>query len=72
MRGGLAHVSVLASMIFAGVSGAALAEAMGLGKIEIKAMEDAGFDRSFAAAVAASFLPPTSPRLRSQCQGSAT
>ncbi len=31
VRGGLAHVSVLASMLFAGVSGAALAEAMGLG-----------------------------------------
>src|SRR5436190_7378945 len=67
VRGGLAHVAVLASMIFAGVSGAALAEAMGLGKIEIKAMEDAGFDRSFAAAVAASsstigpVIPPSIP-----------
>jgi len=67
VRGGLAHVAVLASMIFAGVSGAALAEAMGLGRIEIKAMEDAGFDRSFAAAVAASsstigpVIPPSIP-----------
>ena len=67
VRGGLAHVAVLASMIFAGVSGAALAEAMGLGKIEIKAMEDAGFDRSFAAAVAAAsstigpVIPPSIP-----------
>lgn len=67
VRGGLAHVSVLASMLFAGVSGAALAEAMGLGKIEIKAMEDAGFDRSFAAAVTASsstigpVIPPSIP-----------
>jgi len=39
VRGGLAHVSVLASMLFAGVSGAALAEAMGLGVIEVKAMK---------------------------------
>jgi C4-dicarboxylate transporter, DctM subunit len=67
VRGGLAHVAVLASMIFAGVSGAALAEAMGLGKIEIKAMEDAGFDRAFASAVAASsstigpVIPPSIP-----------
>jgi len=67
IRGGLAHVSVLASMIFAGVTGAALAEAMGLGKIEIKAMEDGGFDPGFAAAVTAAsstigpVIPPSIP-----------
>ena len=54
VRGGLAHVSVLASMLFAGVSGAALAEAMGLGTIEVKAMKDGGFDKTFAGAVVAS------------------
>jgi C4-dicarboxylate transporter, DctM subunit len=67
VRGGLAHVSVLASMLFAGVSGAALAEAMGLGVIEVKAMKDAGFDRTFAGAVVASsstigpVIPPSIP-----------
>jgi C4-dicarboxylate transporter, DctM subunit len=67
VRGGLAHVSVLASMLFAGVSGAALAEAMGLGTIEIKAMKDGGFDETFAGAVVASsstigpVIPPSIP-----------
>ena len=67
VRGGLAHVSVLASMLFAGVSGAALAEAMGLGVIEVKAMKDAGFDKTFAGAVVASsstigpVIPPSIP-----------
>jgi len=67
VRGGLAHVSVLASMLFAGVSGAALAEAMGLGVIEIKAMRDGGFDKTFAGAVVASsstigpVIPPSIP-----------
>ncbi len=67
VRGGLAHVSVLASMLFAGVSGAALAEAMGLGVIEVKAMKDGGFDKTFAGAVVASsstigpVIPPSIP-----------
>lgn len=67
IRGGLAHVSVFASMLFAGCTGAALAEAMGLGRVEIKAMEDGGFDRPFAAAVAAAsstigpVIPPSIP-----------
>jgi C4-dicarboxylate transporter, DctM subunit len=67
VRGGLAHVSVVASMLFAGVSGAALAEAMGLGLIEIKAMKDGGFDKTFAGAVVASsstigpVIPPSIP-----------
>ncbi len=51
IRGGLAHVNILASMIFAGISGAALADAAGLGTIEIKAMNDAGYDKPFSAAV---------------------
>ena len=67
VRGGLAHVSVLASMLFAGVSGAALAEAMGLGVIEIKAMKSGGIDDTFAGAVVASsstigpVIPPSIP-----------
>lgn len=65
MRGGLAYVNVLASMIFAGISGAAVADASGLGLIEIKAMKDAGFSDEFAVAVTASssmigpIIPPS-------------
>ncbi|MCW5748635.1 MAG: TRAP transporter large permease [Alphaproteobacteria bacterium] len=67
IRGGMAHVSVVASMLFAGVTGAALAEAMGLGVVEIKAMDSAKFDRPFSAAVVASsstigpVIPPSIP-----------
>lgn len=63
--GGLAHVNVLASMIFAGMSGSAVADAGGLGKIEIKAMKDDGYDVDFAAAVTAAsatigpIIPPS-------------
>ena len=53
IKGGLAHVNILASMIFAGISGAALADAAGLGTIEIKAMKESGYDESFSAAVTA-------------------
>ncbi|MFQ5983865.1 MAG: TRAP transporter large permease, partial [Woeseiaceae bacterium] len=49
--GSLAQVNVGASMIFAGMSGAAIADAAGLGTIEIKAMRDAGYRPAFAAAV---------------------
>lgn len=51
MRGGLAQVNIVASMIFAGISGAAVADAAGLGTIELRAMKDAGYRRDFAAAV---------------------
>jgi len=50
-RAGLAQVNVLSSMIFAGVSGAAVADAAGLGTIEIKAMKERGYRAEFAAAV---------------------
>lgn len=65
--GGLGHVNVLASIIFAGMSGSAVADAGGLGTIEIKAMTDAGFDRKFSAAVTAAsstigpIIPPSIP-----------
>jgi tripartite ATP-independent transporter DctM subunit len=65
--GGLGHANVLASMIFAGMSGAAIADAGGLGTIEIKAMRDEGFDIGFAAAVTAAsstigpIIPPSIP-----------
>ncbi|RMF39420.1 MAG: TRAP transporter large permease [Alphaproteobacteria bacterium] len=50
-RAGLAQVNVLSSMIFAGVSGAAVADAAGLGAVEIKAMRERGYRPEFAAAV---------------------
>jgi tripartite ATP-independent transporter DctM subunit len=51
VRGGLAHVNVVGSMIFAGMSGTAQADAAGLGVIEIEEMTRDGFDPAFAAAV---------------------
>jgi len=65
IRGGLAHVSVIASMIFAGITGAAVAEASALGSVLIPMMEDAGYDKEFAASVVASasvigpIIPPS-------------
>lgn len=54
VRGGLGHVNVLASLFFSGMSGSALADAGGLGKMEIEAMREAGYDDDFAGAVTAS------------------
>ncbi|NWO22021.1 TRAP transporter large permease [Oribacterium sp. oral taxon 102] len=61
--GGLAHANVLASVIFAGMSGAAVADAGGLGAIEVKAMRDDGFDDEFSVAVtgASSIIGPIIP-----------
>jgi tripartite ATP-independent transporter DctM subunit len=63
LRGGLAQVNVVASMIFAGISGAAVADAAGLGVVEIKAMTDRGYKRSFSAAItlASSIIGPIIP-----------
>ena len=63
MRGGLGHVNVGASVIFAGMSGAAVADAGGLGAIEIKAMRDAGYDADFAVGItaASSTIGPDHP-----------
>ncbi len=44
MKGGLGHVNIIGSVIFAGMSGTAIADAAGLGTIEIKAMRDKGYD----------------------------
>jgi tripartite ATP-independent transporter DctM subunit len=66
-KGGLGQVNVLGSMVFAGMSGSALADAMGLGSIEVKAMVKAGYQPRFAAAVAAAsatigpVIPPSVP-----------
>ena len=51
MHGGFAHVNVGASMIFAGMSGAALADLAGLGAVEIKAMREAGYNPGLAAGI---------------------
>ncbi|MDR1316654.1 MAG: TRAP transporter large permease [Spirochaetales bacterium] len=65
IRGGLAHVNVLASMLFAGISGSATADASGLGPIEIEMMTRGGYPRDFSCAVTASsaiigpIIPPS-------------
>jgi tripartite ATP-independent transporter DctM subunit len=65
IRGGLGHANVLASVFFAGMSGSATADAVGLGQIEIKAMTSAGYDHRFSAGVTAAsalispILPPS-------------
>lgn len=51
ISGGLAQVNILASMIFAGISGSFVADTAGLGTVEMKAMTDRGYDKHFAAAV---------------------
>ncbi len=51
IRGGLAHMNIAASMLFAGISGSGLADAAGLGPIEIRMMEEGGYDRDFSSAV---------------------
>jgi tripartite ATP-independent transporter DctM subunit len=67
MRGGLGHVNVAASVFFAGMSGAAVADAGGLGMVEIKAMRNAGYDPGFAVGVTAAsstigpIIPPSLP-----------
>ena len=63
IKGGLGHVNVLASMIFAGISGAAVADAMGLGVVEIREMTARGYDKSFSCAItlASSIIGPIIP-----------
>ena len=65
LRGGLAQVNIFASLIFAGMSGVAQADAAGLGTVEIRAMKREGFDAAFAAACSAAsaivgpIIPPS-------------
>ncbi len=67
LRGGLGHVNILGSVIFAGMSGTAIADAAGLGTIEIKAMKDHGYDMEFSVGVTAAsatlgpIIPPSLP-----------
>ena len=53
MKGGLGQVNIIGSVIFSGMSGTAIADAAGLGTIEIKAMKDHGYSTEFAVGVTA-------------------
>jgi TRAP-type C4-dicarboxylate transport system permease large subunit len=67
LKGGLGHVNVVGSVIFAGMSGTAVADAGGLGTIEIKAMKDHGYPVEFAVGITAAsatlgpIIPPSLP-----------
>src|SRR5438552_4985428 len=67
MKGGLGHVNIIGSVIFAGMSGTAIADAAGLGTIEIKAMKDHGYSTEFSVGVTAAsatlgpIIPPSLP-----------
>lgn len=69
LRGGLGHVNIVASVIFAGMSGTAVADAGGLGSIEIKAMRDQGYDLDFsvgitgASSIIGPIIPPSLPMI---------
>lgn len=67
IRGGLGYVNIVASIIFAGMSGSEIADVAGLGAVEIKAMKDAGYDGAFscgvtcASATIGPIIPPSIP-----------
>jgi len=67
LKGGLGHVNVVGSVVFAGMSGTAIADAAGLGTVEIKAMRDYGYSKEFAVGVTAAsatlgpIIPPSLP-----------
>jgi tripartite ATP-independent transporter DctM subunit len=68
-KGGLGHVNVVASIIFSGMTGSALADASGLGMMEIKAMKERGYDDGFSCAITAAsatigpIFPPSIPMI---------
>ena len=67
LKGGLGHVNVVGSVVFAGMSGTAIGDAAGIGTIEIKAMKDHGYSTEFAVGVTAAsatlgpIIPPSLP-----------
>jgi tripartite ATP-independent transporter DctM subunit len=69
LPGGLGHVNVVVSMIFSGMSGAAVADAAGLGTIEYKAMTERGYPPRFSAGITAAsstigpIIPPSIPMI---------
>ena len=68
-RGGMGHVNVVASIIFSGMTGSAVADASGLGIMEIEAMREQGYDDSFSCAITAAsatigpIFPPSIPMI---------
>lgn len=66
LTGGMAYANIMASMIFAGISGTALSDTVALGGIEIPMMVDLGYDKSFPWQ---SLLPPAAwaPSSRPHC-----
>jgi tripartite ATP-independent transporter DctM subunit len=68
-KGGLGHVNVVASIIFSGMTGSAIADASGLGMMEIKAMREYGYDDGFSCAITAGsatigpVFPPSIPMI---------
>ncbi len=65
LKAGLAHVNVIASIIFAGITGSSVADVAGLGAIEIKTMKDEGYEPAYSAAITAAsscigpIIPPS-------------
>lgn len=68
-KGALGHVNVIASIIFSGMTGSALADASGLGSMEIKAMKENGYDDGYTCAITAAsatigpIIPPSIPMI---------
>lgn len=69
VTGGLGHVNIVGSFIFSGMSGTAMADAAGVGTIELKAMRDQGYDDDFAVGITAAsstmgpIIPPSLPMI---------
>lgn len=67
LRGGIAHVNIVASMLFSGMSGLAVADAAGLGRVEYTAMRDNGYDKQLSLGVTGGssiigpIIPPSVP-----------
>ncbi len=67
IRGGLAHVNILSSIFFAGITGVAVADSSVMGSMFVPAMEKEGYDKEFSAAITASssvigpIIPPSVP-----------
>ena len=67
IRGGLGHVNIVGSVIFAGMSGTALADLGGMGQMEVRAMTNAGYKKDFSAAITLAsatigpIIPPSVP-----------
>jgi C4-dicarboxylate transporter, DctM subunit len=69
IRGGLAHVNIVVSMLFAGISGSALADTSAIGSVLIPEMVEKGYDRDFSTAVTGissivgPIIPPSMPMI---------